>query len=87
MRAFWKYETFPFVLSAPVVGDIRKGGLVKVEGYGDMLFMPIALLNDEEGWQLSCVIDAIRIDYEVALRDLHNKMLKRVRDAAPFVQG
>ena len=62
MYAFWKYDTYPYLLGGVVNGELLSGGRVKVEGYGPgHTFAPIKLLPDAEGEALHKKMQALAV--------------------------
>jgi hypothetical protein len=48
LYAFWEYDQPPYLLGG-IVERFADSGRVKVQGYGGMLFKPVAIIPDRAG--------------------------------------
>ena len=87
MRAFWKYDLFPFVLSDTVDEGrpAKDGRFVRVKGYGGATFRPIVILPDDKGDPIAEQLQALEDEFRDARVKLHNDFVAKVIEAAPFM--
>jgi len=76
MRAFWKYDKFPFCLSG-FITDTRPNGNVTVEGYRGCIFKPIAILPDDAGAELAEQLSRLQMEYETEVLALKKEYMKK----------
>lgn len=77
LYAFWKHDTFPYVLGAPV-DRINRYGNIEAEGYAGMSFSPIKLLPREDGEKLQKDLDDFQAEYRKALAGLNDNFNHRL---------
>lgn len=68
--AFWKYDTYPYVLGAEVV-EIKDSGRIVAKGYeGYASFKPILLLPLKEGEKRWAELKKLREEYKQQSEEL-----------------
>ena len=75
--AFWKYDTFPYVLGGEI-SDINEKGLVYVDSYQGW-FKPILILPLDEGVRRNIKLNAIAKEYEEESKILLAKGIDKVK--------
>ena len=90
--AFWRYDTFPFVLHGEVVAGPDDKGRVQVKGYanarddgtyGGGWFMPIKLLSIEAGQPLGKQLDLLRAEHNRQHKAVDVKMKLHLSNLMP----
>jgi hypothetical protein len=75
--AFWKYDTFPYVLSGYIT-KMREDGSVETEGYGKgHWFMPFKILPPVSGGKLQADLKILELQYRNALLNLQEEWVKK----------
>lgn len=77
---FWKYDQFPYVLSAP--GFLEDNGTAYVPSYASH-FRPIIILSLSEGVELKTKLDALEHERAAAIRTLHEGFRSRLEAVCP----
>jgi len=75
--AFWKYDTFPYVLGGEI-SDINEKGLVYVDSYQGW-FKPILILPLDEGIRKNIELKAIAKEYEEESKILLAKEIDKIK--------
>jgi hypothetical protein len=89
VRAFWRYDLFPFVLSAtvrdmkPADGHLRD--YVLVAGF-DFCVKPIVMLPDEQGDPIGEALERLRREHADAHRVVDAVFRERLETLAPFMK-
>lgn len=87
MIAFWKYDLFPFCLSAEVNEFNSATGLVKVKGYGNSTFRPNVILPDEQGAIIAQKLRELETSYDIDKARLHVQYVAELKSVLPFPLG
>jgi len=56
----------------------HSGGLVSVNGYGGFKFKPVQIISDDKGIKLKALIEELRLERRVKIKDLEKEGLKRI---------
>ena len=84
MRAFWKYDQFPYRLRGPVDG-VELNGLVKPRNYGGSLFKPVIILPEVQGELIQQKLDDLKAEYTDELRAIKAEYMSRAEAIAPML--
>lgn len=84
LYAFWKYDLFPYTLGGKVV-KFAAGGLVQVEGYGNMLFRPIGIVQYDEGVEIMSKIKKIKEEHKAEIDRVNNHFNIELFNVATFM--
>lgn len=87
MRAFWKYDQYPYVLSGTVAGvPPSNTNAVETVEYGKgWHFKPIIILPDDEGKVISDKLCELRAQYDQELDALRERYIRLRNEVAPFM--
>jgi cellulose biosynthesis protein BcsQ len=87
LRAFWKYDLFPYVLSGEIM-NMDKDGKVQTKEFGPgHWFHPIKILPNEEGLEIHKVLESFEQEYKEAQKELTEKYKFMIIDLAPWMKG
>jgi len=78
MYAIWKYDSFPYILTGKVIGEIDDDGYVEVKGYGGMRFKPIKLISEKNGKKVQELITNLRHEKREQDKKLNEKAKKEI---------
>jgi hypothetical protein len=81
LYAFWKYDTFPYVLGGEL-RDMNDRGLVYIESYQGW-FRPILILPLEEGKKIHDKIKKISSSYQSELKNIKKIKTKEIIEVCP----
>lgn len=81
--AFWRYDTFPYMLGAPVK-EVLEDGWVTVEGYTGMKFRPIKLLPLKQGEKQWAKVSDLRSAHQETVRKLKREFNAKVQEVVGF---
>jgi len=86
LRAFWKYDLFPYVLSGEIVrmdydGDIE----AKEYGRGN-IFHPIKIYPNETGIEIQSALEFLTNEYNEKCQQLLTEYKTKIIDVAPFMK-
>lgn len=76
--AFWRYDSFPFILG-DVVTKLHSKGVVDVAKYPGFSFQSFRLTNLDEGKQLYNQLETLKEEYYAELLALNNKYKSKVK--------
>lgn len=82
--AFWSYDLYPFVLSAPVK-SFRENGSVEPKGYDGFVFRPLLVVPGEMGRPLGQKLKELEREHAAATKKLNEEFKQKTRDA--FVEA
>jgi hypothetical protein len=88
MRAFWKYDQYPYVLSGTVSSISTKADpdIVETVEYGKgMYFRPMIILPDEEGKEIAEKLKMLKEQYNQEMASLRDRYIKLRNEVAPFM--
>jgi hypothetical protein len=85
MRAFWKYDLYPFVLSGTVTSINPVSKLVKTKQFGESSFQPVFILPDEEGDRVAERLSELEQEYRWAKTRLEEEYKRKLLATAPFI--
>jgi hypothetical protein len=78
--AFWDYDTFPYVLGAPVL-EMNANGAVRPRGYGGYWFRPIRLVSLSVGQKVWATLEKLRAERRAAEKALNEQWRRKALDA------
>lgn len=81
LYAFWKYDTFPYVLGGEIK-DMDETGLVYIESY-QARFRPILILPLEEGQRIHDKIKRVEALYKYEMKELIKAKTDEIRKICP----
>jgi hypothetical protein len=79
LYAFWRHDTYPFVLGA-VVEAIDDRGRVMLGAYNRMIVEPIKVVERTLGLRLQKQLDLLRSHQQAALEAFHDEWRQKVVD-------
>lgn len=78
--AFWKYDSFPFLLHGEVE-EVKTRGLVSVKKYGS-LFRPTIILPENEGKAFIETLEELTNDYVAEIQAVKTKFRDKLINKA-----
>ena len=86
LRAFWKYDLFPYVLSGEIVRMTEKG-YVETKEYGNGYFYnPIKIYPNEVGIEIQDKLQKLEYEYDQKKNKLLEEYRLKIIDIAPFME-
>jgi len=83
LYAFWKYDSFPYVLGG-TVEQMNKDGLVQTTEFGKgYWFKPIKLLPLDAGVTVQKALNDLREGHCKATKKLHQEWIAKLRNLFP----
>jgi hypothetical protein len=82
--AFWRYDTFPYVLGAEIT-KMKDGGQVQPVGYGGGYVVPIKILPLAAGKSLWDRLKQLQSNYDGEQSRLKTSFVKQLKIMADFV--
>lgn len=82
LYAFWRYDSFPYVLGGPV-STMNERGDVTIPTYGNGVVTPIKIVPYDAGRKLLEQIDALRAEHREVLDKLNDDFTARVLALIP----
>lgn len=79
--AFWKYDSFPFLLHGEVE-EIKTRGLVSIKKYGRQLFRPVLILPENEGKEFIESLEELTNDHAAELQAVKTKFRNKLINKA-----
>lgn len=79
MFAFWKYDSFPYILGGEML-RMEEDGLVQVKGFQGYRFKPIKLLPIKAGAALLAKLKALTAEHKTEMNALNEDFRVRARE-------
>lgn len=80
---FWAHDIYPYVLYS--IGVMQDDGWFKADDYGGAKFLPVKVLNLEEGYKVTLALAALVIEYKATRQSLHRGFVSRAAALAQWL--